>query len=125
MGIAEKNDNPKIIWIENTQRNYLKFIFQEKLYADDAITAIKKWKEEFAKKPNEKITLIWDCMIMKDYEPKARILWQKAIKDMKNQIENILLITESRIIKLGAIMISTFTSFNIEVFDSEDKIIFN
>jgi hypothetical protein len=56
-----ENENPKIEWVQRLKKSYLKFIFREKLTEQNAIIAIQKWKKAFASKPEEKITIIWDC----------------------------------------------------------------
>ena len=112
-------DNPKIEWIQKSGKNCLKFTFQESFGEQDAKTAIEKWREALATKPQERIVHIWDCLAMKDYEQQARAMWSDTCKDLKDQIDVIWVITNSLLIKMGATVISVFTSLNIKVVSSE------
>ena len=92
------------------------------LEANDAKRAIEKWKKAFTSKTGVKIALIWDCMKMDGYDTESRNLWQNALNEMRDQIDSIWLITNSNYIKIGARIISVFTSLTIKVVDSEDQI---
>ena len=117
------DQNPKIELCDKSGKTCLKFTFKGELTERDAINAIDEWQTAFNSIPQEKITLIWDCLEMTSYESEARILWQDAIKRMKKQIDTIWLISDSNIIKLGARIISIMTSLQISAVDSESKII--
>jgi len=60
---------------------------------------------------------------MSGFENKARVIWQKAIKRLKNQIAVVWLITDSKTIKTGAKLMSLFTSFEIKVVKTEKEIV--
>ena len=76
----------------------------------------------FDSKKDEKIVIIWQCLEMEGYEAMARTTWQTAIKKLKSNIEAIWLITNSRVIKAGASIMSFFTSYDIKVVKSEQEI---
>ena len=101
----------------------LKFTFKDKFKEEDAVTAVEEWRDLFASLKGEKILLIWDCLEMRGFETKARIAWQQAMKELKDQIDCVWLITNSKIIKAGAKVMSAFTKFTINVVKSENKII--
>lgn len=115
-------DNPNIEWIQKSGKNCLKFTFQESFKEQDAKAAIERWHEELATKPQEGIVHIWDCLAMKDYDQQARKMWSETCKDLKDQIDIIWVITNSLLIKMGATVISVFTSLNIKVVSSEADI---
>lgn len=115
-------ENPELEWVQKSGKNCLKFTFQESFRASEAGPAIDKWREALAAKPQERIVHIWDCLQMKDYEQQARTMWSEACKDLKDQIDVIWVITNSLIIKMGATVISVFTSLNIKVVKSENDI---
>ena len=115
-------DNPKIEWIERSGKNCLKFTFQEHFGEGDVESAIERWREALATKPGERIVHIWVGLAMKDYEQQARAMWSEACKDLKGQIDVIWVITNSLLIKMGATVISVFTSLNIKVVRSERDI---
>ncbi len=117
-----KNVNPKIEWIQKSEKPCLKFTFTEMLTEEDAEIAIFKWREEFQSKKEESIILIWDCKKMKGYETAARIRWAEALKEMKSQIDKIWLISDSVITKMGASAMGLFSSINIKVVQSESEI---
>ena len=77
----------------------------------------------FQVKKNESVVLIWDCRRMKGYDSEARVEWQSALKEMKAQIDIIWLITDSNIIKMGAIVMGLFCSLKIKVIRSENEIV--
>jgi hypothetical protein len=123
----EKNDVkekivPTVEWCNVQSKTCVKFVFKGTLTGYGANLAVEKWKELFASKPNEKFNLVWICNDMTGYEPKARILWQDTMKSCKEQIDGIWLVTNSPIIKAGAMIMSAFTSYTIKVVNSEDKI---
>ncbi|GAB4338948.1 MAG: hypothetical protein Kow0089_11330 [Desulfobulbaceae bacterium] len=115
-------DNPKIEWVRKGGRDCLKFTFQGSFRQQDAQPAIDKWREALASRPGERVVHIWDCLDMKDYEQEARTLWSEACKDLKDRIDVIWVVTRSMLIKMGATVISVFTSLNIKVVRSENDI---
>ena len=115
-------ENPTIVRITKSRKDCLKFTFHGKFTEQDAINAAGKWRDIFTSKPDEKSVLIWDCLEMNDYDHEARTLWQNLCKEYKNQIEIIWVITNSLLIKMGASVISVFTSMKIKVVSSESEI---
>jgi hypothetical protein len=114
-------DNPKIEWISKAGRDCLKFTFREKFTEQDAAASLDKWRQAFAGQA-QKVPLIWDCLAMNDYDHEARTIWQNACKDMKDNIDVIWVITNSILIRMGASVISVFTSLKIKVVSSESDI---
>lgn len=55
---------------------------------------------------------------MKDYESKARDVWQNSIKQQRESIDTIWLLTTSTLILAGAEIFSFFSSFNIKTVKS-------
>ncbi len=117
-----ESNNPKLEWLVINEKECLKFTFSDVLTEQLAIAAIDDWKKAFASKPDEKIILIWNCLNMDRYDNKARTRWQKALKEMKSQIDCVWLINESNIIRMGASIMSLFVSFEIKVAGSESEI---
>lgn len=101
----------------------LKFIFKDKFKGKDAERSVVEWRDLFASLKGERIPLIWDCLEMTGYETKARTTWQQAMKELKNQIDCVWLVTNSKIIKAGAKLMSAFTKFTIKVVKSENEIV--
>lgn len=117
--------NPRIDWYTLKNQPFIKFSFSGNFTEKDASTAVKIWKQYFESKENEKIALIWDCLAMTGYEPGSRHHWQQMMTQLKHQIEVIWLITDSKIIRVGAMLLSAFTSYSIKVVATEKQITFD
>ncbi|MDD3618291.1 MAG: hypothetical protein RBR09_09355 [Desulfobulbaceae bacterium] len=115
-------NNPRIEWIRKEGRRCLQFHFHGKFSETEARTAVEEWRQIIAAAPEEQVILIWNCLEMNDYDQQARTLWQNACKEMKNRIEVIWVITNSILIRMGASVISVFSSLKIKVVGSEKEI---
>jgi hypothetical protein len=116
-------ENPTMEWVRKSGKDCLKFTFKGKFMDQDAAGATEKWRQAFASRKQEKIILIWDCLDMQDYDQHARTLWQNTCKELKDQISIIWVMTNSILIRMGASVISVFTSLKIKVVSSEKDII--
>jgi len=117
--------NPEVELVDFRGDSCLKFTFRGHLTSEDAELGVKEWRDFFNSTGGEKVVVIWDSTQMTGFDNKARIIWQHAIKEMKSQIECVWLITDSKVIKAGAKLMSLFTSFCLKVVDSSDKIAFS
>ncbi len=117
----QEKENPEIKWKILNNKEYLYFTFHDTLREKEASDSVIKWHELLNLK-NEKRELIWNCLDMKGYEPMARIIWQRAIKELKTYIDKIWLISDSTLIQTGARIMSLFTSFDLKVVKSESDI---
>lgn len=113
---------PLIEWCAIKSKTCLRFTFKGTLTKEDAERASEEWKNIFSRENINDVIIVWHCIEMKGYEPMARSIWQNTLKELKNQIKCIWLVTDSSIIKTGALIISTFTSYNIRIAKSEDNI---
>lgn len=102
----------------------LKFNFNGHLKTSDAMEGIEEWRKLFKTANGDKITIIWDCINMTGFDNKARVQWQQAIKDLKAKFECVWLVTDNKIIKAGAKLMNTFTSFKLKVVKTIDNINF-
>ena len=102
----------------------LYFTFSGKLSESDARNAEQSWRK-FLSEQSTKYCHVWNCTEMTGYEPMARIIWQKAMKELKGEIDEIWLISDSTLIVAGAKIMSLFTSFDIHAVQSESEIITN
>lgn len=92
---------------------FLVFTFPDVLSKKAAEKAIAEWDTHFDQRPTQ-VDLVWDCKEMCDYEPMARILWQKAMSRHKVQIGMIYLISESQVIRAAAKLLALFVKIHIK-----------
>lgn len=52
----------------------------------------------------------------------ARVFWQKALKEIQSQIDRVWLISDSKIIRAGASIMSLFVKFDLKSITSEEHI---
>lgn len=107
-------------WVGNYE--FLSFTFPAVLDKKSAEAAIKVWDREFALQPGE-TDLIWDCTVMNDYDPVARMQWQKALTDHKKQIRTIYLISDSAMIRAAAKIFSLFVGVNIKPVKAMEEVL--
>ena len=116
---------PVIGWHQEGDQPCLKFTFGSELRLEDATAAIDEWRKAFDQLSGHPIVLIWDARELTDYDSAARKAWQKTMKELRNQIDTIWLITQSNIVTMGATVMSIFSSLDIKVVRSEDEIEFH
>ena len=110
-----KTSNPKIEWKDIGTVKCLFFTFEGIFRKSDAIMAVKRWKTEMTQINTKKVTIVWQCLAMKNYEREARQLWQETLKEFESQIGMIWLVTDSVLIQAGAEIMSFFTYFEMKV----------
>lgn len=117
-----KNDF-KIDQSDSNGKPCLKFIFTNLLTQKHALELCSEWKTIALSDTVKTYTIIFNAKEMVDYEPMARITFQKTISKLKNQIEKIWLVTDSKMISGGAAIMSLLSSFPIKAVDSEAKVV--
>ena len=115
-------ENPKMEWVVKSGKECLKSTFTGNFTEQNARTAADKLREAFNSRPTGRIILIWDCLEMNDYDHEARTIWQNLCKEYKDRIETIWVMTNSILIRMGASVISVFTSLKIKVVANENEI---
>jgi hypothetical protein len=100
----------------------LTFTFQGKFTYREALKFGEAWREVFNAQPDSQFVVTFDALEMKDYEAGARITWQKIINELKSQIQEIYLVTDSRFIATGAKLMGLFTSFEIKTVSSKSDL---
>ena len=121
-GGEPRADIPQIVWDNQRGVPCLRFVFTEHLTEQAARAAIAEWRRAFDAVPMGRITLIWDCREMRGYDSEARALWQQTLKELKQRIGPIWLITDSALIRMGASVMSLFSSLTIKPVRSESEI---
>ena len=102
----------------------LKFTFNGKFSEEQALSGASEWRNLFDNSGEEKSILVWDCLDMTGFESNARTVWLKAIKDLKKKIDCVWVISESKIIRTGAKVLSTLSGFKIKTVKDESEISF-
>jgi len=101
----------------------LKLSFNGILTEAIANQAIDEWKHLLGNVGDKKVNMVWDCKNMKDYETGARIKWQNMLKENKQVIGTIWVITESSLIKTGLKLLSAFSSYKFKFIKSCEEIL--
>ncbi len=117
--------NPVTELVNFNGEDCLKFTFVGHLTAEDATYGVEQWREFFESARDQKVIIIWDSTQMTGFDFKAQVIWQHAIKEMKNQIACVWLVSNSKIIRTGAKLMSAFTSFCLKVVDNSKQISFS
>jgi len=119
---ATKQNNFNIELYDIKNEDCLKFTFDGKFSEEQAISGASEWRQLFDNTGNEKSILVWDCLDMTGFESNARTVWLKAIKDLKKNIDCVWVISESKIVRAGAKVLSTLSGFKIKTVKSESEI---
>lgn len=99
---------------QNSTHYLLSFRFPNYLTEHDAKTVIGQWKQLFEKYQDKPFILIWECSEMKDYDSAARVRWQECMRELKNRFELVYLVSASKIVKAGAVLMSTFSPYTLK-----------
>lgn len=85
---------------------------------------IVDWEKIFLENPEKEFCLVCLCHQMKDYEPLARIKFQEMLKKYKKQIVKIWIVTPSKVIKYGGLILGALSSTPLQVVEREEEITF-
>jgi hypothetical protein len=102
----------------------IKLNFGSVLNQKDAIRVCNEWKAVSQVDKTKKYVIIFNAKDMIDYEPMTRTSFQNTMKELKDQIDQIWVISESKLIRGGAAIMGMLTSFSIKAVNSEEQIIF-
>ena len=91
----------------------IRFIFPKKLSRLATEECIEAWGNLLKQHQLYRYNITWDCSVMTDYEPMARVLMQKAIMQRSKGIGVVYLISQNSIIRSGARLMNMFVSFKI------------
>ena len=113
---------PTVKLVDYRLQPYIKITFGKNLEREAAELAIEKWSEIMTNNPDQSFPMVWDCSEMREYNTGARSVWQKAMNQFHSQIEIIYLITDNRIIKLGASLMTAFSKHRIKTIRSLSEV---
>ncbi len=120
--MAELKDAFKFEQINLNNKLCIKITFYSNLLQEDAVAIRNEWKEIFSLNTDKKLIVILNTINLNDYSPMARIVIKKMIHDFKYQIENIWLVTDSKLLIIRAFIVSLFSPLKIRTVNLESKI---
>lgn len=118
---SEKSGAPRVAWRQCGGEECLWFTFGPELSGEDALGAILEWRRAFARRPGRWV-VVWDASRMVGYDSEARRAWQRALRELGGQISHVWLITESKLVKMGAAVMGALTGLDIRVVASASAI---
>ncbi len=102
-----------------------KGVFDDKLAEKVLPQAEKILQSELTNNANDKtLCIVCSCREMQDYDPIARIKFQKFLKNYEKNIKTMWIITNSKIIKYGGLLMNMVLPFPVKVVESEEEIKF-
>ena len=112
--------NPVVEWKDINNQRFLFMSFDGKLFGEDAEQAISTIPALLLGHEG-KITLVWECTHMSNYDTVAREAWQSYIKEIKPRIEAVHLISNRMLIRTGAMVVGVFAGIKVIMWDSLDE----
>lgn len=103
------------ITIDQASNKILKYHFDGILSSEKILDNIHEMKATLAQHKAQTFNVVWDCMDVDDYEISIREPWQKALKIAEDQLEQLIIITDSPLLENYAALMSMVTNLNIEV----------
>ena len=110
------NTTIKSVVVEGQQG--LRFDFSGYLSGQETEGLINEWNRVFTSMPEMQFILVWDCLEMSGYDSEARKRWTQALREMKSQIREIRVITDSSLIRMGASIMAMDSQIEIKVYTS-------
>ncbi|NBW35494.1 MAG: hypothetical protein EBR30_10845 [Cytophagia bacterium] len=104
-------------------KDFLRFTFDGVLTQKEAIALCNVWRKYCYDQPDIRFIIVFNATKMINYEPQARIIFQKSIKELQDNVEKIWVVTDSKIILGGASIMSLVIGIPIRAVRSEEQII--
>lgn len=98
------------------------FIFKGKFTQEASELSTQAWQEHFTNHPNQKFAMIWDCQQMTGFEMSARREWLKHMHILYKQIDRVIVISDSVLIRGAARLMLKLFSFKSELYESDVKV---
>lgn len=122
--MVSKIANPTIEWCSSFNKKCLLLRFSGEFQETDATKAIGFLNKLFTSIKSDKTDMVWDTLEMTHYNSAARIVWQQMLKQNKQSIGSIYVITKSLFVKAGVRLMSMFSSLDIQCLSSMNEIDF-
>lgn len=104
-------------------KDFLCFTFRGTLTHKKAVELCERMKTSCSSNPGKNFVVVFNATNMENYEPQARVVFQKCIKELIKQIDKIWLVTDSKIIRGGASIMSLIIGLPIKAVKSEQQIV--
>lgn len=114
--------NTKLEWYKLKGKIFLRITIKDNFDEKTAIEVSENFRKELKSVSEGKVSIIWNCVDMTNYEPKARHIIQNIIKELKDKVKNNYIVTTNKLIGSGAKILSIFTAFDMKVINSESEI---
>ncbi|GCC53459.1 hypothetical protein SanaruYs_37030 [Chryseotalea sanaruensis] len=109
--------------VSRAGKDFLRFNFDGLLTQKKAIELCTEWKKYSLQEPEKSFVIVFNASKMENYEPQARIAFQKCMKEMSKQIDKIWVVTDSKLVLGGASIMSLIVGLPIRAVRSEEQII--
>ena len=128
--VGENQRATEKLWVGNgveikswhpSDSDFLIFHFQDHFSTTAAEKACEIWTD-FHEKNASSLIHIWDCTSMKSFDMAAKNVWMGKMKDHKDYIERIILISDSIFIRGAARLMSKFSKHPLAVYKSIEEV---
>lgn len=109
--------------VRRAGKDFLRFTFDGILIEKEAVSLCNIWRKHCYDRPDARFIIIFNATKMVNYEPQARIVFQRSIKELLDHIEKIWVVTDSKIVLGGASIMSLMVGLPIRAVRSEEKIV--
>jgi hypothetical protein len=117
------NNFEKIERINLNNKECLRFNFNGLLNQKEAVSTCNEWVAISSLDKSKKFVIIFNATKMVDYEPMTRAHFQNTMKELKGQIDQIWVISNSSLVRGGAAIMGMLTSFTVRAVDSEEHMV--
>lgn len=106
--------NPLIEWREYNGKKIIYFEFAGLFTLKDADAALNRVAKLLFEDEN-KTSLVWNCLSMRNYQEEARTLCSQMIVEQRKFVDKIYVITDSPVIMAATEIVSFFSENNIKL----------
>jgi len=114
-----KSSNVDVLEENRLDGPCLKFVFKGKFTQDASELSTQVWEKHFAAYKNQKFIMIWDCQEMTGFELSARREWLKHMHHLHHQIDRVIVVSNSIMIRGAARLMLKLFSFKSELYESD------
>ena len=99
-------------------KDFLTFTFSGKLTLSSCEEGCDAWKQINKLHASTTFIHVWNCAKMTGFEQTARKKWMRAMEEMRDQMQEIWLITDNFLIRGSAHLMSKFSKHRLKTFKS-------